>query len=265
MRKKTPAQTEAEVLVASRRRCALCWGLAKDLRVKRGQIAHLDRNHANSSIENLASLCLEHHDDYDTKRSQPKGYSIQEVKTYRNELHQIFERQQKELSFSLELTPSEPALKLIEFLFRESKSGRKLDPQLWLSELPEKLGLNQLEAEAAVDEVIEAGVAVLNGTRPVIITLDRLFWSFDPLFLDYDPAEDAVLVAMRLMELGVRIASVQLLSELAWDARRLNPVINFLVENELVRGRSWPGSAPFIYGDVEPTARTRRFLKTVHE
>jgi FtsZ-binding cell division protein ZapB len=59
--------------------------------VKQGQIAHLDQNPANSTAESLAFLCLRHHDQYDTRTSQSKGLTIQEVKAYRTELHQAME------------------------------------------------------------------------------------------------------------------------------------------------------------------------------
>ncbi len=86
-RKKVPKSIEADVLVSSRRRCCLCYGLRRDLQEKRGQIAHLDHNNENNAEENLAFLCLEHHDQYDTRTSQSKNYTIGEVKRFRSELY----------------------------------------------------------------------------------------------------------------------------------------------------------------------------------
>ncbi len=71
----------------SGRRCCICFGLDGDLRVKRGQIAHLDRNPQNSEAVNLAFLCLHHHDEYDTKTSQARRWSSGEVKNYRKLLY----------------------------------------------------------------------------------------------------------------------------------------------------------------------------------
>ena len=53
---------------------------------KKGQIAHLDRDPANNKLDNLAFLCLEHHDQYDVKPSQAKGLRPAEVKAYRADL-----------------------------------------------------------------------------------------------------------------------------------------------------------------------------------
>ncbi|RUU46713.1 hypothetical protein EOD08_07880 [Mesorhizobium sp. M6A.T.Ca.TU.002.02.2.1] len=85
-RKPIPKTTQARVLIASRRRCCICYGLNRDTAIKEGQIAHLDHNNSNNEIDNLAFLCLIHHDAYDSTRSQSKGLTIGEVKTFREEL-----------------------------------------------------------------------------------------------------------------------------------------------------------------------------------
>ena len=85
-RKKIPNLTQAEVLVQSRRRCCLCFGLNRDDALKKGQIAHLDGDINNNSIENLAFLCFEHHDEYDSRTSQSKGLVRAEIERYREEL-----------------------------------------------------------------------------------------------------------------------------------------------------------------------------------
>ena len=88
MRTKVPECIEGQLLQGCRRRCAICYGLHRDSGVKRGQIAHLDRNPNNNAIENLAFLCLEHHDEYDCVPSQSKRYTITEVKAFRAELEE---------------------------------------------------------------------------------------------------------------------------------------------------------------------------------
>lgn len=86
-RKNTPRETETQILFNSCRRCCLCFGLEGDFSQKSGQIAHIDKNPLNASLNNLVFLCLEHHDQYDSKTSQSKGLTIYEVKKYRNLLH----------------------------------------------------------------------------------------------------------------------------------------------------------------------------------
>lgn len=89
-RTKVPDATQAEVLVQSRRRCCVCYGLKRDEDVKKGQIAHLDGDRDNNAPSNLAFLCFDHHDEYDSKTSQSKGLHRKEVEVYREELYSTF-------------------------------------------------------------------------------------------------------------------------------------------------------------------------------
>jgi hypothetical protein len=47
----------------------------------------LDRNSANNRLDNLAWLCLPHHDDYDSVRRQTKRLTAEELKVYRSALY----------------------------------------------------------------------------------------------------------------------------------------------------------------------------------
>jgi hypothetical protein len=85
-RKSVPDTTMTEVLTACRRRCAICFGLHRDTTLKQGQIAHLDHDASNAAADNLIFLCLVHHDEYDSRRSQSKGITQGEVRHYRDEL-----------------------------------------------------------------------------------------------------------------------------------------------------------------------------------
>lgn len=79
--------TQAAVLLRARRRCCICFGLNRDTSIKQGQIAHLDRDSSNSSENNLAFLCFDHHDQYDSTTRQSKNLTQIEVTEFRNELH----------------------------------------------------------------------------------------------------------------------------------------------------------------------------------
>jgi hypothetical protein len=89
-RKHVSDALQAEVLVKSRRRCCVCFGLNNDATLKHGQIAHLDKNAANDSESNLAFLCLVHHDQFDSRTSQSKNFTRTEIERYRVELYQHF-------------------------------------------------------------------------------------------------------------------------------------------------------------------------------
>ncbi|NQU76069.1 MAG: hypothetical protein HQ546_07145 [Planctomycetes bacterium] len=82
-----PKKIEKEVLTKSRRRCCICFGLNADDSVRQGQLAHLDQKRTNNDPDNLAFLCFDHHNQYDSKPSQSKNFTIQEVKRYRKQLY----------------------------------------------------------------------------------------------------------------------------------------------------------------------------------
>lgn len=85
-RKSISPTVQAEVLLESRRRCCICFGLNRDTAIKQVQIAHLDKDSSNSAKDNLAVLCINHHDQYDSRTSQSKNFTPHEVKQFRVEL-----------------------------------------------------------------------------------------------------------------------------------------------------------------------------------
>ena len=90
-RKPIAPKDQTGVLLSSQRRCCLCFGLHGDIELKVGQIAHLDRDPSNSDPDNLAWLCFEHHNEYDSRQSQGKGLTILEVKAYRDRLYKTID------------------------------------------------------------------------------------------------------------------------------------------------------------------------------
>ena len=88
-----PKEAETAVLLLSRRRCAFCFGLDNDVTRKEGQLAHINRKRNDNRQENLAFVCLPHHDEYDTKRSQSKGLTPGELRRYVTRLYAYFDSQ----------------------------------------------------------------------------------------------------------------------------------------------------------------------------
>lgn len=103
-RKKIKQGDEAEVLLHSKRRCAICFGLKGNFKICKGQIAHIDQNNENSDLENLVFLCFLHHEEYDSITSQSKGIRPQELKFYRKKLYEFVKEWEK--TFSPEMKPS---------------------------------------------------------------------------------------------------------------------------------------------------------------
>jgi hypothetical protein len=106
-RKLLPPETATLILVASRRRCCLCFGLHEDLSVKAGQIAHLNRDPSDSNPDNLAFMCLEHHDWFDSKTSQSKGPTVEEARHYREKLYDEWQRRDENESDEVPAKPKQ--------------------------------------------------------------------------------------------------------------------------------------------------------------
>ncbi len=108
------------MLLKSARRCCLCCYLRQDFAEKHGQIAHLDKNPANGAEENLAYLCLEHHSLYDSKTSQHKNYTFEEVTAARARLyHRV-----NVLGFTDALPPTSPQNAAPRAMFLTATAGR---------------------------------------------------------------------------------------------------------------------------------------------
>lgn len=98
-RKKIEPQVEVQVLVECRRRCCLCVFLEGNTNFKNGQIAHIDGNRANNKKQNLVWLCLEHHNQYDSRTSQSKNITANEIRHYREILLGLFKNKIYRLHF----------------------------------------------------------------------------------------------------------------------------------------------------------------------
>jgi hypothetical protein len=86
-RRAWPKDIQTDILCKSRRRCCLCVALANDRAEKVGQLAHIDKKRNNSTFDNGAFLCLPHHEEYDSRPSQSKGLTPDELRRYRDELY----------------------------------------------------------------------------------------------------------------------------------------------------------------------------------
>ena len=86
-RRAIPDEVQKRVLVASLRRCCLCYFIEGKRGVRKGQIAHLSRDPSRISFDDLVWLCLDHHAEFDGKTSQEKGLTPGEVRHHRDELY----------------------------------------------------------------------------------------------------------------------------------------------------------------------------------
>jgi len=141
-RKKLTDEVETQVLTLSKRRCAICFGISSDMNEQYGQIAHLDGNPNNNDLDNLAFLCLNHHDKFDSKTSQSKNYKKNEIKIYRdqlymyNKMNNVLGKSKEEIQILYKYLNGYQ--NLFEFLFTHGKESAYIfddDPYILLEDL----------------------------------------------------------------------------------------------------------------------------------
>lgn len=88
-RKTITPSVQANVMVKSASRCAICYGTRENTGVAYPgfQIAHIDKNNANNSEDNLVLLCFDHHHLYDSTFSQAKNYNKEAIIRWRQSLY----------------------------------------------------------------------------------------------------------------------------------------------------------------------------------
>jgi hypothetical protein len=82
-RVKVPINTQALVLFKANHMCSVCNDSSKKV-----IIHHIDGNSSNNNVENLIVICLQHHAEIESKSTVSKGFSIEEVKRYKNDWEQ---------------------------------------------------------------------------------------------------------------------------------------------------------------------------------
>jgi len=261
-RSKVPRAFETKILVRSRRRCALCFGLQQLHSPVKGQIAHVDRDPGNNASDNLVWLCLSHHDDYDTRHSQSKGLTPAELKYYRQELYDFIGMQHRLLEPDrISIRLSFEARRLAQYLNTKSRTGDLFDPQVRIDGLEKELELSVLDLELAIDELAASGLLEINGSRDIIYPTNRLFWETDPIFTEDDPVSDAEAVARVLVTHPTdAISMAELASALDWSKRRLNPAASYLVEMGKARAKPTV-DAVYCYGEIVRITATKRFVR----
>ena len=150
-RQPIPPDLRDELLFLSGRRCCICYGLKGDMSITLyGQIAHLNRNPSDNRFDNLAYLCLDHHEQY-TSSTQGQNLTIGEVKRYRQTLYDEINRMRNRGAWPLglempylsttELVEIEDTDKAIQLSDGESASVSVLIT--YKTTLPDDIGISQ--------------------------------------------------------------------------------------------------------------------------
>lgn len=145
-------------------------------------------------------------------------------------------------------TWSAAALTLAEHFVRNSRTGHKMDPQATYEQLQEATGLPEADVRLGALDLLDAGMLENSGSigSSRVWPLADLFSTFDGMFLQTDPEEDAKILAAYLVNTGKDIvASEEVGKALDWSARRFNPAANWLISARIVKSYEALGGSAY--------------------
>ncbi|MEM7307154.1 MAG: hypothetical protein AAF682_10815 [Planctomycetota bacterium] len=161
---------------------------------------------------------------------------------------------------------SDEARRAVEHFATTSLNGNR-DPKRSLPDLAAVLGIEETVALGVVDEL--EGAQLLHTQRSGGIPLRALwptallFWTYDRLFVGWDPAADALHLAKMLARGSRRehqLRSDTTAAALRWSPRRMNPALTYLRDHGLAKASSTVARPFAVYSLVE-TSETRRFAR----
>lgn len=163
---------------------------------------------------------------------------------------------------------SKGAERIAKLLVDGSNQGREGDPHLAVDEIKEEANLTIEEIEIAVDELESHGCAEplrILGAPPLGYTrvkaLVGAFLIFDPIFMGWNPAEDAVKLAAELVNSDHgALSSAEACEQLEWSPRRLNPAVAVLINSGAVL-ESRAIDPQYISPSLRKNNRTARFAR----
>jgi hypothetical protein len=145
-------------------------------------------------------------------------------------------------------------------LFSDSASDAFYgDPTFTESELAEKL-------ELAPDDVTDALYELRNFLKVAVghvMPETELFASFDKHWRDWNPEQDAIKLALDLVQdTSFPSQAAEIAARYGWQPRRLNPALAYLINRKVILNYKTLGTMPWLTHWVQKTDETRRFARS---
>lgn len=155
---------------------------------------------------------------------------------------------------------SAAATAVAKVFVESTKHARKFDPMCSIEELATQTGLSEEDVADAIHEM--SGLVVASPRKPVYPE-DELFVTFDRFWMAWDPADDALKLASDMLnDAAFPTEPAEIGKRFAWEARRLNPAMAYLVNRKLVRFLKAMNGGPWLVVVIQKTDDTRRFVKS---
>lgn len=146
-------------------------------------------------------------------------------------------------------TWSTAARVVAEYFVRTSEHAQSMDPQADYATIEQATGLPRVDVRIGVLDLAGAGLIEKQdylGGESALWPKSDLFVTFDKMFMDWDPEQDARDLAVRLLNLDTDdIDCEEVAQSLGWPARRFNPAIGYLVSARVVTSHEYMGGGEF--------------------
>lgn len=153
-----------------------------------------------------------------------------------------------------------PAAAAIAKLFSdEAKNAYFGDPTFTVVEVAEKL---HLTADDVTDALYELR-SFVKVTMGHVMPETELFASFDKYWRGWNPEEDAIKLALDLVQdTTFPSQAAEIAGRYEWPARRLNPALAYLINRKIILDSRACGTMPWLTYWVQKTDETRRFVRS---
>jgi hypothetical protein len=157
---------------------------------------------------------------------------------------------------------SDSARAIARHLVEASEHGLWHDPARTPAELAAATGLATEEVMLGTLDLEERGMVQQSEYGDDSIWGTKLlFVEFDAAYMGYDPAEDGLTVANRLVSEGKEFETEALAAALGWAPRRMNSAIAYLERVGALELRDSLASDPWRSVFLTPSPRTTRFVR----
>lgn len=164
-------------------------------------------------------------------------------------------------------TWSTAARVVAEYFVRNSEHAQSMDPQADYSTIEQATGLPRVDVRIGVLDLAGAGLIEKRdylGSESALWPKSDLFVTFDKMFMDWDPEQDARDLAVRLLNLDIDyIDCEEIAQSLGWPARRFNPAIGYLVSARVVTSHEYMGGGAFWPPAVSVGDELLRFVRSL--
>jgi hypothetical protein len=156
---------------------------------------------------------------------------------------------------------SAQATAIAKIFVDESEDGMFGSPQYGISKLVERTGFSVEDVKDAIHELRNY---LRDTAYGVLIAEPTLFAEFDHLFMTWNPADDAVMLADAMTSReNFPTSTAEAAEMLGWEPRRMNPALVYLEERGAIGKFDSVFDSSFVTFRLKRNDATRRFVRSM--